>query len=257
MGLYRREGWHKGIMMSFKSALVVLLLMAVYSGCAKKDDIDILKSGVGKWNKWREENPGVRPHLGRTNLGGANLDSANLGGTDLDSANLVKTALVGAKLIGARLNGANFDSADLAKANLAGAALVEADLRGAHLEGANFEGANLQGANFEKTKFCGVNLERTDLRKAKFEGTDFSGAILVEADLRGVKLQGTDFSKVKSFYKAKLDPEILSHIKAKWPQELATSWDDEEEKLELDNTLLEQIKKPDWHGWAEGKGQGR
>jgi hypothetical protein len=257
MGVNRCERLHRGIMISFKSALVVLLLLAVHSGCVKKDDIDILKSGVEKWNKWREENPSVRPYLGRTNLGGANLDSANLGGANLDSANLVETALEGAKLIGASLNGANLESADLAKANLAGAALAEADLRGANLEGANFEGANLQGVNFEKTKFYGVNLERTDLRNAKLEGTDFSGAILVEADLRGVKLQGTDFSKVKSFYKAKLDPEILSHIKAKWPQELATSWDDEEERLELDPTLLEQIKKPDWHGWAEGKGQGK
>ena len=41
----------------------------------------ILKSGVKKWNAWREENPGVRPDLIR-----AILSNANLIGADLENA---------------------------------------------------------------------------------------------------------------------------------------------------------------------------
>jgi len=62
---------------------------------------------------------------------------------------------------------------------------------------------------------------------------------------------------VKSFYKAKLDPRMLSEIRASWPEKLATIWDDTKKDWVLDDTLLEHIRKPDWPGWPEGKGQGK
>jgi hypothetical protein len=49
----------------------------------------------------------------------------------------------------------------------------------------------------------------------------------------------------------------LSEIKGNWPEKLATFWDNGKKKWVVDDTLLEQIKKPDWYGWPEEKGQGK
>src|SRR5271157_5076647 len=200
-------------MIGFKSILAVLLLLATNIGCARQHQVDILKSGVGKWNKWREGNPSVKP--------------------DLEKANLMR----------ADLKGANLNLAYLAKANFAGANLEEADLRGARLNGAIFEGADLHGVNLQETKLYGAIFEGTDLRKADLQGSDLFGAILVKADLRGANLQGTDLIKAKSFCKTKLDPEILSQIKENCPELLATVWDDEKNGWVIDYSQLEQIKR--------------
>jgi len=97
-----------------------------------------------------------------------------------------------------------------------------------------------------------AHLEGANLDSANLEGTIFEGA-----DLRGANLESADLSEVKTFYKTKLDPSILSEIKAKWPEKLATFWDDTKKDWVIDTTLLEQIKKPDWHGWPEKKDQGK
>jgi uncharacterized protein YjbI with pentapeptide repeats len=76
------------------------------------------------------------------------------------------------------------------------------------------------------------------------EETDLS-----EADLTRAHLEGAHLGKVKSFYKTKLDPVILSAIKTKWPEKLATLFNVKLMDWVIDTTLLEKIKKPDWHGW--------
>ncbi len=91
-----------------------------------KEHLEILKSGVQKWNQWRAENPNVV-----VDLSGANLREADLSGASLHGANLS----------GAYLNGANLN-----EGNLHGANLREADLSGASLHGANLSGAYLNGA---------------------------------------------------------------------------------------------------------------
>jgi hypothetical protein len=50
---------------------------------------------------------------------------------------------------------------------------------------------------------------------------------------------------------AKLDTKILSEIKTKWPEKLATIRSDTKKGWVIDDTLLEEIKKPDWQGWPE------
>ena len=180
---------------------------------ASQDHMGILKSGVGNWNKWREENKTTKPELEFAYLRSADLGGANLAGAYLDSAYLRDAYLRGA---------------DLGVANLAGA-----NLAGDTLEGANLGGADLHGANLH-----GADLLEVDLRGADLAGTDLGGA---------------DIDKVKSFYKAKLDPKILILIKGEWPEKLVTIWDDTKKDWVVNDTLLEQVKKPDWHGWPAGK----
>jgi uncharacterized protein YjbI with pentapeptide repeats len=61
---------------------------------ASQDHIDILKSGVKNWNKWREENTAITPNLQGVNLSGADLEGAdfreNLEGAILEKTDLCK-----------------------------------------------------------------------------------------------------------------------------------------------------------------------
>jgi hypothetical protein len=126
--------------------------------------------------------------------------------------------------------------------NLPGASLDSADLREADLRGANLAGADLTEANFLKTNLKDANLD---------------SANLWFADLKSAKLGGARLGKVRTFYKTKLDTDILSEIKTEWPEKLATIWDDTKKDWVIDDTLLEQVKKPDWHGGPEEEDQGK
>jgi hypothetical protein len=122
---------------------------------ANKEHVAILKKGMDAWNKWRDDNPDIKPDLSeailiRANLSDANLSEANFGGADLIEANLSKANLIeanlrGAYLIEANLNGANLIVAILIRANLRGANLSGADLTQAALVHTDLTGANLTG----------------------------------------------------------------------------------------------------------------
>ena len=88
---------------------------------ANPEHLKVLKQGVEVWNRWREQNPEIRPDLTQADLREANLGLANLSG-----ANLRRAYLYRANLRGADLSRANLRLADLLQADLS-----EADLRGA------------------------------------------------------------------------------------------------------------------------------
>lgn len=69
---------------------------------ANPEHLKIVKQGVEAWNRWREENPDVKP----------DLDGARLDEVCLDGARLVD-----ASCVGTRLNSANLDHAILFSAN--------------------------------------------------------------------------------------------------------------------------------------------
>ena len=83
-----------------------------------------------------------------------------------------------------------------------------ADLRDADLRDANLRGANLSGADLS-----GADLSGADLREAGLRDADLSSA-----DLTQVKnLSINNLSKVKTLYKAKLDPELMEQVKDEYP----------------------------------------
>ena len=110
---------------------------------ANPEHLKILKQGVESWNKWRKENPDVRPDLSEANLIGANRSGANL----------VRANLVRANLRWANLSSANLSTASLSRGNLSGANLHRADLGGADLSG-----ADLSDAALRETVFGDINL---------------------------------------------------------------------------------------------------
>lgn len=108
---------------------------------ANEEHLYMLNHGVGAWNKWRGNNPGIRPDLNKAELIRANLRRANLRDADLNGAHLLK------------------------------ANLSEVDLGGAILSAANLDNANLEGAGLFETVFADVDLSATKgLKKCKHLG---------------------------------------------------------------------------------------
>ena len=97
---------------------------------ANTEQLEVLKSGVEAWNRWREKNPDVKIDLRNADLENAKLKAANLGGANLSGANL---------------SAANLERADLREADLSGGNLRKAYLYGARLRSANLERADLGG----------------------------------------------------------------------------------------------------------------
>ncbi len=175
---------------------------------ANQEQLEILKQGAEKWNRWRLENLEIsidlteaklfETNLNRANLSGANLFRANLNGAklrevNLSGADLSITGLSGANLDGANLSHANLFRAKLHKAylfgaNLSRANLSEANLTSAHLEKAFLGEANLNKANLASAFLWDANLTRADLTMAFLEGANLSRANLSGANLIGASL---------------------------------------------------------------------
>ncbi len=203
---------------------------------ANQEHLDRLKD-IEAWNKWRAENPEIKPDLSEADLCGADLSGADLCGADLSGAilskaclswaNLSKADLISANLSKAILNRANLSKAILGVANLSKANLNEAnlrraflykadlieadlrkadlrkaDLRKADLSNVNLERASLKGVNLEAANLKGVNLREINLSESDLSGADLRGAFLfrtnlIKSDLRRADLSGADLSYAK------------------------------------------------------------
>jgi len=141
------------------------------------EHLAILKSGVGKWNAWREEHPEIRPELQGADLHRRDLQRANLQEADLVWAELQQAILAGAKLQEAKLGGANLEKSILL--------------------GAKFEEANLLEARLREADLTGADLQEADLLGAKLEGASLDGANIAGADLSGARVKDTSFQNVK------------------------------------------------------------
>lgn len=124
---------------------------------ARREHLKKLKEGVEEWNKWREENPQIRPLLYNSDLR--------------------------EKTIGKRLNRVNF----------ANAVLINADLRGQNFRSASFHeanlgGAKLHGADLTAAVFCRADLYETEMPKAKLIRTNLQGTQLAKTDFSRARL---------------------------------------------------------------------
>jgi hypothetical protein len=151
----------------------------------RKKHILKLSEGVTKWNKWRENEPHVRPilydlgrnkkecakikfkKLQRVNFSNANLIHSDLSNANLTDANFHEANLGGSKLKDAILKKANFCRSDFYKTDLSGANLAEANLQGAQLAGTSFKKATLKNC-----KVYGSSAWDIDLVEAIQDGLD-------------------------------------------------------------------------------------
>ena len=159
---------------------------------ANPEHLEILKQGVEVWNRWRAENPNIRPRLSRANLAGLNLSGVDLSGSslreaNLRGANLKKATFSNTNLTGTDLNEADFKGANLILARLLSANCQHANFSNADLNLADFGGANLSGANFSHADLSGANFNVTDLSGANFRNTLMGYTMFCRVDLREVE----------------------------------------------------------------------
>jgi uncharacterized protein YjbI with pentapeptide repeats len=165
---------------------------------ANEDHLKILRKGLGLWNNWRNEHPGIKPdlsgatihdlssaNLSGANLSGANLSGANLFETDFKGAILYRASMCEARLLSANLSGANLRNADLSHAtlymaNLMGAELNSANLHHADLRNADLRRADLQEAKLHDAYLGGARFHKTALRETIFTSVDLSGVVGLE-----------------------------------------------------------------------------
>jgi Pentapeptide repeats (8 copies) len=140
----------------------------------RQTHLAILKRGVPEWNKWRTENPEIRPLLYDCDLSRATLlvglngvdfanavlINSNLAWQELKGANFHEANLGGAKLHHADLTGANFCTTDLYETELLDAVLNNANLQGTQLAKTNFEGAQLVGCKIYGISAWDLKLDR-------------------------------------------------------------------------------------------------
>ena len=121
---------------------------------ADKEHFELLMRDVDAWNKWRADNPKVKPDLSYAVMRGADLTLANLAHAHLSEA-------------------------DLVLANLRGA-----DLRHADLSGANLVGARLMGVDLTHANICGADLSTAeDLTEEQLSHTHGDGQTRLPEDL--------------------------------------------------------------------------
>jgi hypothetical protein len=193
---------------------------------ADEEQLKTLKQGVEVWNRWREENPDIRPDLSGADLIEAYLSGADLTGADLRRAqllraNLSRAYLSQASLSGAYLNGADLNGAYLDGVNLSGARLSRADFVAANLSRADLSGAHLREATLRMAVLIEADLSLADLSLADLSrvyldgavlrGADLSGAHLCETNLRGADLRG---AKVEYTVFANLDMSTVKGLDA-------------------------------------------
>ncbi len=174
---------------------------------ANPEHLKILKQGVEAWNKWRKENPDIRPDLSNTDLTKADLSQANLSAADLKRADLAEANLYRANLTEAHLSHAKLGGVNLSRADLSRANLQRADLKGDDLKDANFYRADLTGADLAEANLYRANLYRANLAGANFKGADLKNAKLYETILANV-----DLSNAKNLDSCRhFGPSIIDH----------------------------------------------
>lgn len=134
---------------------------------ANPDHLAKLKEGVEAWNKWREENPAVKPDLDKADLGWEHLEGAHL-----ERANLTEV---------------NLEGAWLQFAHLERAVLIYADLSRADLRGANLEDANVMGVQFSRETLQGHDL-KFKLENERGEFRPSFSIYLGEPKFRGIRV---------------------------------------------------------------------
>jgi uncharacterized protein YjbI with pentapeptide repeats len=176
-----------------------------YEGANPEECLALLRQGIERWNKWREENPEIKKiDLRGVNLWKANLSKANLSGVNFSGANLSEANLSEAKFSEGHHLDANFNVADLSKANL-----WKTNLSKAYLCGVNLCEANLSKANLREAYLGLSYLNQADLSQADLDNAQFNAARLIGADLSGARLWSTNF-EVAWLTKANLRGASLS-----------------------------------------------
>lgn len=171
---------------------------------ADKAHVRKLKKSVYAWNRWRKENPAIRPDLSGAQFVDANLQSVDLRGADLSGANLNGADLFQADLRGAEFLGAGLRFAHLHRANLSQAIFFRADLWGADLREAHLNQTDFRQAALDQADLSKADLSAADLREAVVGRSHFVNVDLSQTKgLETIKHQARSEISISTIYRSK------------------------------------------------------
>jgi uncharacterized protein YjbI with pentapeptide repeats len=128
---------------------------------SKADQIALLQAGPALWNKWRQDNPELRPNLQKSDF-----SYSDLRGADLSNANLREADFLGADLSGANLSGADLSLTRLVGTNFEGANLSNCIIHGISAWNVNLKGAVQTNLTITRPKEATITID--DLEVAQF-----------------------------------------------------------------------------------------
>jgi uncharacterized protein YjbI with pentapeptide repeats len=160
---------------------------------ANQEHLHLLRQGVEAWNRWREENPSVKPDLSQLDFEsireicvvGPNLSWYNLSSADLRMSSIRNAAVANASFENAYMVSADLCFGYFGHCNFRGAKLRLSRLGSAELTYCDFTGADLAYCTAEETKFTGSVLSMVNMQQMQLVATDFS-----EASLQGALVYG-------------------------------------------------------------------
>ncbi|MCB2193127.1 MAG: toll/interleukin-1 receptor domain-containing protein [Deltaproteobacteria bacterium] len=137
---------------------------------ANQEHVKILKQGVEVWNRWREENPDIRPDLTEADMRKGDFKKADFHRVNFTGASFEDSDLSEADFFMVTAIFAIFNNTDLSGSNLNHANLQEAELDGADLSGAdliftNFNQSSLLDASFNRAIFGWTSLGLLDFSR--------------------------------------------------------------------------------------------
>jgi uncharacterized protein YjbI with pentapeptide repeats len=240
--------------LAFDVLVFGILIVLINKRLERRRDIKRWREEIDNFRRWDEKEATFRiagnirrlNKLGITDidlsgcfLWGAELSGAKLQRAFLERTNLQEASLWRANLLGADLHRANLRHASLAEANLGRAIFMEANLEEASLRSANLWYATFWGAILKEASLRGAILKGANLQEANLQKAFLLRANLQEADItRAINLTIEQLAKVRTLYKAKLDPDLEKEVREKYPHLLEKPKEEEEEGPE----------GPDWAG---------
>jgi uncharacterized protein YjbI with pentapeptide repeats len=135
---------------------------------ADPEHLEILKQGSEVWNRWRHENPEIKPDLSDDIVVAMLRDFDGAPKSDFSDVDL---------------SGINLNGCDISFANFSSVRLKRAEFRKARMLGANLSGADLWGANLFQATATSVDLSSADLTHAELRHVDFTESNFSNADV--------------------------------------------------------------------------
>jgi len=169
--------------------------------------IEVLKTGVQKWNAWRDENPSLWPNLNGVDVAELLKPFQDQDGA-IEGINFDRTHLQGAVFRKTKLHNARFNEAFLRHADFSGAEIYHGQFEGVKAEAATFVGAQLETCDFNSpfvegkriyasfvcANFTGANVLAANFTWAVLKSAVFSHANLSDSVMTNAAVEQTDFS---------------------------------------------------------------
>jgi hypothetical protein len=155
---------------------------------ANPEHLERLKSGVEKWNRWRQRDRDVRPDLREADLTGMDMSGAFLRGAIFSKARMVGVSIARSFLSSADFSFCDLRKADLSRVETVGTRFFHTDLTGATLADANLSHADFSTPFMQQTVLTNATVISTTFRDSRFSesnvtGARFASTVLANCDL--------------------------------------------------------------------------